>query len=89
MAELGIAAGPEAFGEIDAKLDFLLGEAGAKGADVRVEGEQLGAFHAIKRDAFQHVRSGTAEADDFDGGGGDDLVGIAGVGDHGALGFEI
>ena len=88
VAEFGIAAGAEAFGEIDAELDFLPGEAGAERADVGVEGEQFGAFHAIERDAFEHVGAGTAEADDFDGGGGNGLLGVAGVGDHGA-GVEI
>jgi hypothetical protein len=71
---------PEALGEVDAELDFLLGEAGTEGADVGVECEQFGALHAIERDALQHVGAGTAEADDFDGGCGNDL------GDRGSRG---
>ncbi len=82
VAEFGIAAGAEAFGEVHAELDLFFGEAGAEGADVGVEREQLGAVQAVEGDAFQHVGASAAEADDFDGRGGNGLMGIAGVGNH-------
>ncbi len=82
MAEDRIAAGAEAFGKIHAQLDFFTGEAGSERAHIRIQGQQLGSFHAVKSDPLQHVRTRSAEADDFDCGGGNRLLGISGVRDH-------
>ena len=83
MAELGIAAGAEALGEIHAELDFFAGETGMERADVGIERQQLSALHAVERDPLQHIRAGTAKADDFNGGRGDRLLRISRVGNHG------
>jgi hypothetical protein len=83
VAEFRIAAGTETLGEVHAELEFLLCKTGSEGSHVGIERQQLRAFHAVEGDAFEHVRPRAAEADDFDGGWWDDLVGIAGVGDHG------
>ena len=82
LAELRIASGPQTLREIHSKLDLLLREAGAKGADIRVEGEKLRSFHAVEGDALQHVRARSTEADDLDCGGRDGFAGVAGIRNH-------
>jgi hypothetical protein len=82
VAEFGIATGAEALGEVAAELDFFVGDAGGEGADVGVEGEEFGTFHAVECDAFEHVGTGSTEADDFDAGGGDGLLWVARIRNH-------
>ena len=88
MPQLGIAAGPETFCQVAAELDFLAGNAGREGAHVGVEREQFRAFGAIQGDAFEHVDSGAAEADDLNGGTRQGGLGGAMIGNHGACWLE-
>ena len=88
VTDFGVASCSESFGEAYTELDFFSGEAGRECSDIRVEGEKFRAFHSVKRDSLQHVGARSAEADDFDGGGGDRVLRVADVGDHGDEEFE-
>ena len=73
----GLSVGTEAFGEIEAELDFFLGQAGVQRADVCVQREKFSTIKAVQSNALEHVRTSTAQADDFHSRGRNGFLGIA------------
>ena len=66
LADLGLGAGAEAFGEVDAELNAVLGARGGERLRVGVGDDELDAVEAGRDHVVDGIAAGAADADDGD-----------------------
>ena len=67
IAELGIAASAEPVRARAAELDFSRRDRARQRLHIGVDRDQIAFVHAVEQHAIERIRSGAADANDFDG----------------------